>query len=197
MASKSIKTPLMLDHYYHIYNRGNSKERLFLQGEHYEYFLTKYLEIVHPSVSTFAYCLIPNHFHFLIRIDRYDEQSSVKNPSHLFRRFFQQYSVWFNEKEKRKGSLFTKYYRRVNVTEEEYLKRLVYYIHSNPTKHGIEKDFKKYPYSSFSHYCNFEASFLARDEVLGWFNNSITEFMIYHNLYEEETDQGGLFLDDN
>ena len=197
MPSNSIKTSLRLAHYYHIYNRGNNEERLFLRPEHYLYFMEKYMEIIHPSVSTFAFCLIPNHFHFLLRIDSLDPKSTIKEPSHMFRRFFQQYSVWFNTKERRRGSLFTKYFRRIEIDSEDYLRRLVCYIHWNPVKHGISKDFRNYQYSSYQFFTNLNKTFIARDEVISWFNHDLSEFFIYHNLDGEISDLGPLGFDEH
>jgi hypothetical protein len=53
---------------YHIYNRANGNGKLFLSPENYRYFLEKYILYISPIADTFCYCLMPNHFHFLIRI---------------------------------------------------------------------------------------------------------------------------------
>jgi putative transposase len=52
----------------HIYNRANGNEQMFKSNENYRYFLEKYIEYIHPIADTFCYCLMPNHFHFLIRV---------------------------------------------------------------------------------------------------------------------------------
>ncbi len=53
---------------YHVYNRANGSERLFRSEENYRYFLRQYQSYINPIAHTFCYCLMPNHFHFLIRI---------------------------------------------------------------------------------------------------------------------------------
>ncbi|MEQ8910285.1 MAG: hypothetical protein RIC95_13890 [Vicingaceae bacterium] len=53
---------------YHVYNRANGNEKLFLTDDNYRYFLKKYEEYISPLVDTFCYCLMPNHFHFLVRV---------------------------------------------------------------------------------------------------------------------------------
>ena len=131
MPSKTIKTPLQVDRYFHIYNKGNNRERIFAKEEDYRYFMQLYLTIVQPFAQTYAYCLLPNHYHFLLKIGD-GEPHQYGHPSHLFRKFFQAYAIWFNLKSNRKGSLFTKYYRRIEISNEDYLKHLVYYIHRNP-----------------------------------------------------------------
>jgi len=53
---------------YHIYNHANGSEDMFIDEENYYYFLKKYAEKLNGVVSTFAYCLMPNHFHLLIKV---------------------------------------------------------------------------------------------------------------------------------
>ncbi len=60
--------PLLYDTYYHIYNRGNNRENIFIQEGNYVHFLNLYGKYIPPIADTFAYCLLRNHFHFLIRI---------------------------------------------------------------------------------------------------------------------------------
>ncbi len=65
-----MKTLLPLEHskYYHIYNRGINSCTLFRKYENYEYFLKLYADYINPIAETFAWCLMQNHFHFIIRI---------------------------------------------------------------------------------------------------------------------------------
>lgn len=65
--SKTI--PLEPDHFYHIYNHSNGKDDLFISESNYKYFLEKFKEYISPFSETYAYCLMPNHFHFLIKIN--------------------------------------------------------------------------------------------------------------------------------
>jgi len=196
MPSKKIKTPLVVDRYYHIYNRGNNGENIFLKDEDFEFFLQKYVEMIQPYAKTYAYCLLPNHYHFLIKFDHLNPINCYSHPSHLFRKFFQYYAIWFNKKRNRRGSLFTKYYRRIEVTSDDYLRRLIFYIHLNPVKHGIAKDFKSYPYSSFGSYISFEPSIITRTETLSWFNDDLPEFLAFHNVFEEKPDLRDFIFDE-
>lgn len=63
-----MNLPLQEDNYYHIYNRANGSEKIFVDKDNYRYFLEKYKQHVSPIADTYAYCLMPNHFHFLVRI---------------------------------------------------------------------------------------------------------------------------------
>src|SRR5436309_2727182 len=70
-------TPLEPCKYYHIFTRGNNQENIFLEEKNYAYFLKLYHKYINPVAETFAYCLLKNHFHFLIRIrETYQEQPS-------------------------------------------------------------------------------------------------------------------------
>jgi len=65
-VSKPI--PLQPGKYYYIYNRGNNRENIFLEERNYPYFLRHYARHIEPVADTFVYCLLRNHFHFLVRI---------------------------------------------------------------------------------------------------------------------------------
>ena len=65
--SKTI--PLEPDHFYHIYNHSNGKDNIFISEDNYKYFLEKFKEYISPFSETYAYCLMPNHFHFLIKLN--------------------------------------------------------------------------------------------------------------------------------
>jgi putative transposase len=60
--------PLLPYTVYHIYNHANGSENLFRCDENYHYFLRKYGEYMYPVVDTYAYCLMPNHFHLMVRV---------------------------------------------------------------------------------------------------------------------------------
>src|SRR6056297_706573 len=69
--------PLQSERYYHIYNHGNARDEIFLEPENYRFFMEKYRQHVSPVVNTYAYCLMPNHFHFFVRIKSLDEYLSA------------------------------------------------------------------------------------------------------------------------
>ncbi|HEA31502.1 MAG TPA: hypothetical protein ENH91_16170 [Leeuwenhoekiella sp.] len=107
--------PLLPDRYYHIYNRANGDERIFRTAENYSYFLRRYAYFINPVASTLSYCLMPNHFHFLVRIK--NDVSKEKLEGHVSKQFsnlFSSYTQAFNKQQKRKGSLFMKNFKRKN-----------------------------------------------------------------------------------
>ena len=164
---------------YHIYNRGNNGETIFPEERNYEYFMQLYGKYISPIADTFAYCLLRNHFHFLIRIkDKTDlpgfqnlEGLKPKPPYRFFSNFFNAYTKAFNKAYNRTGSLFEKNFKRKPVTNDAYFTSLITYIHHNPQKHGLIDDYRDWPYSSYGALSSIKPTRLARNEVLDWFDD--------------------------
>jgi len=162
------------DYYYHIYNRGNGKVNLFVNEDNYYYFLSLMRKYILPVADIYAYCLLPNHFHFLIRI-----KDDVQNPSQAFSNYFNAYSKAFNKQEKRSGSLFQRPFKRIKIDTEDYLRSLLVYIHCNSEIHGITADFSKYIYSSYQTYFSNSPTSIKREVGIGWFND-LENFKFMH-----------------
>src|SRR6187401_3296816 len=132
--------------FYHVYNRGNNKENIFIDHHNYNYFLQKYKLHIFPIAETFAYCLLKNHFHILLRIREELAKSDKYNLDKLsqpFSNFFNSYAKSINTSYNRTGSLFEERFKRKSISTNNYFKEMVYYIHSNPQKHGFIDDFRK------------------------------------------------------
>ena len=82
--------PLQPGHSYHIYNRGNNRENLFVEARNYAYFLDLYIKHVEPVARLFAYCMMKNHFHLLVRIN--DGDAPIREPSRCFSNMFNAYA---------------------------------------------------------------------------------------------------------
>ncbi len=152
---------------YHIYNRGNNKEKLFLEERNYVYFLGKYHKYIDPVAVTYAYCLMSNHFHLLVKIA--ENKSQDFDPTQHFSNLFNSYAKSINKAYRRTGALFQRPFNRIEVRDTAYCMKLVCYIHLNPEKHGFAKDARKYRYSSYSELMSSDPTSLARNEVMGWF----------------------------
>ena len=169
--------PLLPGNFYHIFNRGNNREKIFYIESNYRYFLKKYDEYMSGCVDTYAYCLLPNHFHFLIRIK--DDINNEKKVSEQFRKLFITYSQAINKQEKRTGSLFTKRFKRKLVKDTGSLPHLVFYIHHNPVHHKIGISLENYRWSSYSKILEPKKSILLKNEVLEWFDG-VEGYVEYH-----------------
>ncbi|MBI5303685.1 MAG: hypothetical protein HY868_16235 [Chloroflexi bacterium] len=182
--------PLVHGGYYHIYNRGNAGENIFREQRNYPYFLTLYAKYIEPVAETFAYCLLRNHFHLLVRIRERETcqvskdltgLSKVLNPSQQFSNLFNSYTKSINIACGRTGNLFQRPFGRIRVTNHEYFANLVHYIHVNPQKHGFIDDFREYPYSSYQTFRSAKPTRLNRDVVLEWFGGG-DNFKMIHDL---------------
>lgn len=158
--------PLIPGEYYHIYNRGNNRENIFHTTQNYTYFLTLYARYGAPPIETYAYCLLKNHFHLLVKIR---PEAAVANPSQIFSNFFNAYARSFNNAYHRTGALFQRPFGRIRVTSDAYFTQLVKYLHHNPQKHGFVSDFRDWPYSSYHVLLTHQPTFLQRATVLEWF----------------------------
>lgn len=196
--------------FYHIYNRANGSEKLFLSDENYRYFLRRYQNFIAPIAHTYCYCLMPNHFHFLIEVK--DEREleafflennllkSIKTLSGLqdlkgferenylskqlslqFSHLFNSYSQAFNKQQKRKGSLFMKPFKRLRITDEKYLLNLVRYIHQNPVDAGLCFKPDDWEHSSYHHIIGGSSDLLDADRVIEWFGDR-SNFTYCHGL---------------
>ena len=113
----------------------------------------------------------------------------------MFRRFFQSYALSINKQEERSDSLFSKIFKRVKITNDDYLKRLVFYIHHNPVKHSIFDNFKKYPFNSYQSIISNQLTSLERNEVIDWFGSK-KEFIEFHDYLHNENMINKYILED-
>ena len=189
-------SPFEAEKFYHVYNRANSnQDKLFIEHSNYRYFIDLFKHHTNGFLKLYAYCLIPNHFHFLIKIEHLDAvKQSLKAKmkwqsyhdvdinliiSEMFRRFFVAYAKAFNKKYERRGSLFQKDFKRLQVEENDYFESIVFYIHTNPLKHLVTLDFRTYSYSSYSLIIDADSSLIAAEEILIYFGG-VEKFKQFH-----------------
>jgi REP element-mobilizing transposase RayT len=186
--------PLLHGQYYHLYNRGNNGEILFREERNYAYFLRLYAQYIEPVAETYAYCLMPNHFHLLVRIKDWqsskdcqscplDDGRSTK-ASRALANLCGTYTKAFNRVYQRTGSLFEKPFHRVLVDSDRYFTCLVAYIHRNPQEHSFVKDFRRWPHSSYWATLSAKPTRIQRDAVLAWFEGRAGFEMLHKNLID-------------
>lgn len=195
MESTHIHIPLHEGQYYHVYNRGNDGIPIFYEERNYSYFLKKYDEYLSDVLEMYAYCLLPNHFHLLVRVKDfpsfqnleslklpYSKERTVANSvSELFRRFLMSYSKSINTQQNRKGSLFQKNFRRVHVDNESYFTTVISYLHSQMRHHGFKTKDEDYPWSSYRRILMERPSKLQKQCVLQWFGGK-EEYIKFHRM---------------
>ena len=131
--------------YYHIYNRGANRDLIFFNPENYVYCLRLMRKYKNKyRLSLIAYCLMPNHYHFIIR------QNSENGISEFMRDVFNTYAQAVNLQQNRKGTLFQGRFKHIHIEKDEHSLHLCRYIHLNPVKAGLvdlpeEWRFSDYP----------------------------------------------------
>ena len=180
--------PLQPDTFYHIYNRGINGENIFKEERNYSYFLQKYAQFVEPVAQTYAYCLLRNHFHLLVRtkpeseirkeaflqkegfLEKKHEDKSIEwILSNAFASFFKSYAISINKAHKRTGALFEEPFLRKEVNSYQYFTSVLAYVHQNAQHHGFVKDFRDYPHSSYQSFLLAKTTRLQKAYVLDWF----------------------------
>lgn len=172
---------------YHIYNCANGEENLFREEKNYIFFLEKYFQYIFPVAETYAYCLLKNHFHAMVRIREEEEllkrnlsgfQNLTGFVSKQFSNFFNAYAKAFNKEYGRRGSLFQRPFKKKEITSDAYFTQLVLYIHNNPVKHGFVKNLYEWPHSSIHLYQSYNpdltgllnlSGLVNTKEVIDWF----------------------------
>lgn len=199
-----------INEFYHVYNRGTEKRQIFLdKADYYRFTILLYLangdrpvnmreiKILFPDYSGLAkidngeplvdigaYCLMPNHFHLLLR------ERVEGGISKFMLKVMTAYTTYFNKKNQRTGSLWEGVFKAQHANSDEYLKYLFSYIHLNPIKliqsdwkeRGIiniekaKKQVRNFEYSSYSDYLSMNRDqriILNTDAFPGYFNNGM------------------------
>ena len=169
--------------YYHIYNRGINSDILFKEKTNYEYFLKLYDLHIEPIAETYAWCLMKNHFHFLVRIKDIDEIQKEKKitPSQSFSNLFNAYTKAFNKKYNRHGALFERPFQRKQINFDQYFQNVLIYIHNNPVNHKICEHPLAYPWSSYIVCVSEKDTKLKREEIITFFG-SLENFINAHQI---------------
>ena len=174
---------------YHIYNRAHGAEKMFRNRGNYHFFLLQFQKHIHPICDTFCYCLMPNHFHFLIKFkevdiirarENYKQETEPSNYlSKQFYNFFSSYTQAFNKQHKRKGGLFMRPFKRKKVTTEPYLIHLIKYIHLNPVQAGMVESPELWIHSSYHCFFSENETFISKGSVLNYFDD-FNNFIYIH-----------------
>ncbi len=180
--------------FYHLYNRGINSCNIFNEEDNFRYFLSLYEKYVDPIAETYAWVLMPNHFHFLVRVNDAPTATAtpvrvlnpdggrrnIGTPSQQLSKLFNAYAQAFNKRFERHGSLFERPFKRKMVTDDNYLRQLVLYIHNNPVHHGFCDDPEDYPWSSYQTCVTAKPTKLKRDTVIEMFDDK-ANFIYMHN----------------
>ena len=138
------KVKFVQGHYYHIYNRGANRQPIFRTRDNYLFLLRRVKKYgAHFEILVIAYCLMPNHYHFLLR------QDGPHPISAFVQAVFNSYTKAFNKMFDRSGTLFEGPFRAIMVAQDEYLVHLCRYIHRNPLEAGLVDHPARWEFSNY------------------------------------------------
>ncbi|RQP09094.1 MAG: hypothetical protein EAS48_08980 [Chryseobacterium sp.] len=137
-------------YFYHIYNRGINGEPIFSSDDNRYFFLNKIKQHLLPIAEVYAYCLMPNHFHMVLKIRErpiFDNSAKVLNfgkvapntglhaeqstASKQIAKFISSYTQAYNKQHQRHGGLLERPFKRKRIKTEDYLRSVIIYVHRN------------------------------------------------------------------
>ena len=204
--------PLKPDSFYHIYLGASNRTILFASDDNFLQFLRLYSRLIEPIAETFAYCLLPNHFHFFLRIKTLREQVeewyegeveeeaalgadsaefTPLNPDRQFATLLAEHSATIQHL----PPLITAPIQRILVSDNALSPHLIRYIHQNPTLHQQTDNFRTYRWSSYRALISRRPTRLAVTQVMEWFHGE-EWFDEMHWIPVDETKIGYLILED-
>jgi len=181
---------------YHIMLRGINRQSIFEDEEDNEKFLQILADCkVVCGFEIYAYCLMGNHVHLLLKVGKEELQQ-------IFKRVGARYVYWFNWKYRRSGHLFQDRFKSEPVEEDEYFVTVLRYIHQNPLKAQICPTLDEYKWSSYNDYINkqgitdtsFALEFIGAEKFIAFMNESADDSclemeVIRQRLTDEELKQ--------
>ena len=141
--------PLVPETYYHLYNRGNNRQQVFFQEENYLYFLQGLKRYLLPSADIIAYCLMPTHYHLMIRVKQTKGVTKIPEVSSGMMKLSVSYTKAINKRFGRVGVLFQGPFQAKPILDSRHLLHLCRYIHANPVNDGLVTDPSNWPYSNY------------------------------------------------
>lgn len=206
MPRKNARKIYFENGFYHVYNRGVEKRDIFIEPADYSFFLHLIKGALSPlekqklfdegifrprrknffgKIDLLCYVLMPNHFHFILR------QNDKLSVTEFIRSILTSYSMYFNKKYSRVGTLFQGVFKAIDIHDENYLLWLSRYIHLNPA------NFINYPYSSYDDYLqNKNTPWINKSLILDYFSsNPLNKTKNYQEFVENKKNNEGIGLE--
>lgn len=182
----STREPFEPECWYHIFNHARGADELFVSDLDYKTFFGLVNKYVVPVADIYAYCLMRNHFHFLVQFRNVDVPKQFTSGiisdylSHQWGNVQNTYTKKKNFKTGKRGGLFCQSINRNLINSEEYLLNCVVYIHNNPVKHGFCLTSDEWRFSSYNAFFSNKSTKIEREKILGWFGGK-QNFIDLHN----------------
>ncbi|NJN43209.1 MAG: transposase [Flammeovirgaceae bacterium] len=165
--------------FYHIYNRGNDKRRIFFADRNYVFFLEKVRKYIMNNSDVICWCLMPNHFHFLVQANEQSVKYIRESPLKInaltegIRMLLSSYTKAIQKQEQITGNLFQQ--KTKSKLVDQYIDHAFHYIHQNPIRANLVKKIEDWPWSSFTEYSNPVKNPICNREIASNFVDLNTE----------------------
>jgi putative transposase len=164
------ETPFIPEQVYHFYNRGNNRQAVFFEHDNYLYFLRGLKKYVRETVDILVYCLMPTHYHILVRVKPRQTQTSevleTSEVSRAMQKFSISYTKAINKRFDRVGALFQGQFQGKPIKNYEHLLNLCVYIHANPVKDGLAALPEDWEYSNYLEWLGLRDGTLVNHEFI-------------------------------
>ncbi len=195
MPTRNVAKVFVPNSFYHVYNRGWNRGKIFLDDADYVYFehlIERYASPepikdkqgreypqYYPNTQVIAYCLMGNHFHMLLY-----QEDNEKGITQLMTSLLTAYTAYFNKKHKRRGSLFESTYKAVWIGDDTQLQHITRYIHLNHAKYAT------WSHSSYRDYLGHSRDWINPTPILELFTsqNAYVEFVSDYEDIQRERD---------
>ena len=161
---------LIPNEYYHIYYRTNNNEALFRSRENYAFFLKKYRYYTESFFDTVAYCLMPTHFHFLVKVKEPHKDIQIElfnyTIGNSLRIMQTSYTRAYNNRYERHGSLFQQHIKTKIIDHDKSLIKIAAYIHQNPVRSQLCSKQEEWEFSSYLDYSGSRNGTLPRKHLI-------------------------------
>jgi putative transposase len=190
---------------YHVYNQGNNHQTLFFTNDDYITFLKQTRDFILPNADFIAYCLMPNHFHFLIHADdrcnmQHKQGGIIIDPvTNGFRKLLSGYARIFNKRYNQSGSLFRQKTKSKclsdtinssrNILETNACFNCFHYIHQNPLRANLVSRLEDWEFSSYKDYAGLRKGTLCNKIIAKdycWYDSDNFEQQSYKIITEDK-----------
>jgi len=195
------ETPFVPDQYYHFYNRGNNRQKVFFERDNYIFFLRNIKKYLRTHVDILAYCLMPTHYHILVRVKNQTSEvfktSEVSSEVSLrvsndMMKLGVSYTKAINKRFSRVGSLFQGQFHGKPIETYSHLLNLCIYIHANPVKDGLVFLPEEWEFSNYLEWMNLRKGNLVNREFIAenfgtpeGYNTLVMQYIKSRNLPDE------------
>ena len=171
--------PSYKDQYYHVYNRGNNRENIFIEEKNYRYFLSKVVTTFNDKIDLISYCLMPNHFHLLVMVK--DDGALEESMQKISTGYTRAINFAYN----RTGHIFQGRFKNKLIPNNEYLLHLSRYIFRNPFRAGLVDKLEDWKCSSYHETISKNESALIKPQILIEQFSNIEAFKKFVNEFNE------------